>query len=145
MSRQRIALAALVAALLSGIALMTLFPSSAQATQRWNDIYAWKVSPYPFDYTWEWRGHTPGIAFRRNKTDPGPMRLRLTNNVTNGICVMAKSLHGRRLGLACWLPGEYGIKTMSYSVPAQRFILYAARRGSRYTSSNARWDGMLYY
>lgn len=56
---RRIALVALVAALLSAVAFAATPPTPAHATAQWNPIDGWNVSPYPFAYT---REPPPGLV-----------------------------------------------------------------------------------
>lgn len=138
----------IASALLSVVAFIALSPSTAQADQQWNGIHEWTVSPHPFTYTREPDkpfGLGP-YTFVRTKTHNGPIKVDVTENPANGVCVMLlRASNGSRLALKCWLPHETGIKTMATSAPPQRFTVWAARRGNTHTPTDSVFDGFVFY
>jgi hypothetical protein len=151
----RIALTALMFALLVAVVFMAVStsttlaaqnnniatsPSAAQAP-RWNAV-GFTLSSIPG--TWK---RDPGPPTVRTKTSYGSIVLDLNDNVDYGICVrLLAARNGSVLGYTrCWPAGSYGPQTMATHVLAKtRFTVWATKMHSSQTNNNA-WGGRIYY
>ena len=161
---RRIALAALMSALLVGLVFMALSTNTALAAQnndttmsrgtalasQWNHIgFGLNSSisgigqPFPQDWTRE-----PPTTFVRTKTDSGDIWLFVNDNVGGGLCArLLNARDGSPLGMVrCWAenPTPNYELLMASGVPRNtRFTVWATKQTS--SATDFYWGGYIYY